>query len=140
MTEGGNMGVKMFEPPEIPEKYMKNFILKMPFVRLGVLHVLSKEPSCGNKIAEMMSPKVKGSKHGFPHKLNPNVLYPLLYNLEKEGFISGKWEYPSKRTRRIYSITPKGKIMLVQLKKAVKPKIEEALKLMKNFAVELFDK
>ena len=130
----------MFGPPEIPEKYLKNFILKMPFVRLGVLHVLSKEPTCGNRIAEKLKPDVKGFKHGFPHKLNPNVLYPLLYNLEKEGFISGKWEHPSKRTRRIYSITPKGKVMLGRLKKAVKPKIDEALALMKNFAAELFGK
>lgn len=130
----------MFRPPEIPEKYLRSFILKMPFVRLGVLHVLSKEPMCGNRIAEKMKPDVKGFKHKFPPKLNPNVLYPLLHSLEKEGLISGRWEHPQRRTRRTYSITPKGKLMLRHLKEVVKPRIKEALTLMQKFATELFGK
>jgi len=130
----------MFRPPEIPEKYLRNFILKMPFVRLGVLHVLSKEPMCGNKIAEKMKPDVKGFKHKFSPKLNPNVLYPLLYSLEKEGFISGKWEHPRKRTRRIYTITSKGKIMLSHLKQVVKPKIREMVRIVQKISGELFGK
>jgi len=130
----------MFRPPEIPEKYLRNFILKMPLVRLGVLHVLSKKPMCGNKIAEEMHPDTKKFKHEFSPKLNPNVLYPLLHSLEEEGFISGRWEHPRKRTRRIYSITPKGKSMLGHLKEVVKPRIKEALRLMQKFVTELFGK
>ncbi len=130
----------MFEPPEIPKKYLKNFILKMPFVRLGVLHVLSKKPMCGNEIAEEMRPDTKKFRHEFSPKLNPNVLYPLLHSLEKEGFIKGRWEHPSKRTRRIYTITPEGKIMLKHLKQVFKPRIKEMLQIIQKISKELFGK
>jgi DNA-binding PadR family transcriptional regulator len=142
----------MFKPPEIPEKHLKNMILKMPMVRLLVLHVISKEAMCGNKVAERMhglvekmESKMKDFAHkseakNFQHKLNPNILYPLLHKLEKDGFIKGKWEHPSKRTKRIYTITAEGKIMLKHLKKIFKPRIDEVLLIIQKISTELFGK
>ena len=142
----------MFKPPEIPEKHLKNMILKAPMVRLLVLHVISKESICGNRIAEKMDKmaermesKMKDFPHGsepgnLSHKLNPNILYPLLHDLEKDGFIKGKWEHPSKRTRRIYTITSEGKVTLRQLKKIFKPRIKEMLQTMRKISRELFGK
>jgi PadR family transcriptional regulator, regulatory protein PadR len=40
-------------------------------------------------------------------------LYPLLYRLEKRGWIQGKWvEKPAQRRRRYYRLTPEGKKVL----------------------------
>jgi len=125
----------MFDAPHIPEKYLKDFLVKIPMVRLGVLHMLSKKAMCGNKIATEM----QHSPPGFPaKKLNPNVLYPLLHNLEEEGFIKGEWEDEKKRTRRFYNITPKGKTMLKSLKTKLKPVIKEGLVMMRKLTKELF--
>src|SRR5262245_64257254 len=40
-------------------------------------------------------------------------LYPLLYRLEKRGWIDGRWiEKPGERRRRVYRITRAGRKML----------------------------
>src|SRR5688500_9848617 len=40
-------------------------------------------------------------------------LYPLLYRLEKRGWIEGRWtERAGERRRRLYKITPAGKKIL----------------------------
>jgi len=40
-------------------------------------------------------------------------LYPLLYRLEKRGWIKGQWvEKAGQRRRRYYKITPEGKSVL----------------------------
>jgi PadR family transcriptional regulator, regulatory protein PadR len=40
-------------------------------------------------------------------------LYPLLYRLEKRGWILGRWlEQPGARRRRMYRITPAGRRVL----------------------------
>lgn len=43
-------------------------------------------------------------------------LYPLLYRLEKRGWIEGRWlEKSGQRRRRMYSLTPEGgKILAAQ--------------------------
>ncbi len=38
------------------------------------------------------------------------TLYPLLYRLEREGWIKAKWETPDKgKKRKVYSLTSEGK-------------------------------
>lgn len=41
--------------------------------------------------------------------MGQSTLYPLLYNLEAQGFIEGDWyQAPSGRGRKYYTLTPKG--------------------------------
>jgi PadR family transcriptional regulator PadR len=41
-------------------------------------------------------------------------LYPLLYRLEKRGWIEGRWtEKAGQRRRRLYRLTPEGRKVLV---------------------------
>ncbi|HVL66690.1 MAG TPA: PadR family transcriptional regulator [Vicinamibacterales bacterium] len=43
------------------------------------------------------------------------ALYPLLYRLEKRGWLHGRWvEKPGERRRRYYSLTPAGRVVLGQ--------------------------
>jgi DNA-binding PadR family transcriptional regulator len=42
-------------------------------------------------------------------------LYPLLYRLEKRGWIQGRWvEKPNQRRRRYYRLTAEGQRVLSQ--------------------------
>jgi len=43
-------------------------------------------------------------------RFNAASLYPLLYRLEKRGWILGRWvEKPGQRRRRYYKLTSEGK-------------------------------
>jgi PadR family transcriptional regulator, regulatory protein PadR len=44
-------------------------------------------------------------------------LYPLLYRMERRGWIAGRWvEKPGERRRRFYSLTPAGRRALDDLR------------------------
>jgi DNA-binding PadR family transcriptional regulator len=48
--------------------------------------------------------------------LNPGVVYPLLYELEKKDFISGKWTQKGGRRIKYYLITENGADLLNRLR------------------------
>lgn len=56
--------------------------------------------------------------------VNTNTIYPLLRRLEERGFITGAWEHPTKRSRRLYSITPAGRERLARIKDNMRPYLE----------------
>lgn len=48
-------------------------------------------------------------------RFNVASLYPLLYRLEKRGWIQGRWvEKAGQRRRRYYRMTPEGKRILAR--------------------------
>ncbi len=48
-------------------------------------------------------------RKAFGHGLSASTIYPLLYTLEEKGYIDGEWTGNSRRKRRVYSITQKGR-------------------------------
>lgn len=53
-----------------------------------------------------------GSKHVL--ELNQGSLYPALYRLEKQGFITSSWDLSENNRRaRFYALTPAGRRRLV---------------------------
>jgi len=72
-------------------------------IPLLVLHLVSGEPSFGNRLIEEIESITQGVI-----SVNPNTMYPLLRDLEGRGLIEGAWEHPDRRTRRFYSITEAG--------------------------------
>jgi DNA-binding PadR family transcriptional regulator len=56
--------------------------------------------------------------------VNTNKIYPLLRRLEERGFLSASWDHPTKRSRRIYSITPAGLERLDRIKGSMRPYLE----------------
>jgi PadR family transcriptional regulator, regulatory protein PadR len=56
--------------------------------------------------------------------VNTNKIYPLLRRLEERGFVSATWDHPTKRSRRIYAITPAGLERLERIKSAMNPYLE----------------
>ena len=70
-----------------------------------VLQILSRGKMYGYELSEALEQRSEGIL-----TLGRGTLYPLLYNLEAKGLVAAEWdENKSKRKRRYYSITSKGK-------------------------------
>lgn len=79
---------------------------------LAILALLDQEPLYGYEISKRIA-QVTGAVLQF----NLASLYPLLYRMEKRGWVKGKWEQAkSGRERRYYHLTPKGKKQLAPLR------------------------
>ncbi len=98
-----------------------------------VLHLLSKGPLCGNEILREIAERTEGR-----WEPSSGGIYPLLRRLEKQGFVSGQWEDPDKRTRRTYELTGKGKTELDRLLVTLQPKAENTLQVFILIIRDLF--
>lgn len=56
--------------------------------------------------------------------VNTNKIYPLLRRLEERGFVSATWDHPTKRSRRVYSLTTAGDERLRRIKGDMLPYLE----------------
>jgi PadR family transcriptional regulator PadR len=79
-----------------------------------VLDILSRENSYGNKIEKNIFARTNNV-----YRPNPNELYPVLRHMEQKGFVKSQWDSPDKRSKRIYSITPKGRESIDYIKQQV---------------------
>ncbi len=87
------------------------------FVKLYILHLVNEKSYYGNKIKDEMKRRLKDK-----WEPSPGMIYPLLRELEAEGYIVGSWDEPNKRSIRRYRITDSGikhyKVLLLQNKYA----------------------
>ena len=69
-----------------------------------ILALLEHEACHGYELSKRIAARSRGVV-----RLQVASLYPLLYRLEKRGWISGRWvEKPRQRRRRYYRLTPAG--------------------------------
>jgi PadR family transcriptional regulator len=88
--------------------------LKKGTAELLVLAQLEDEPRHGYDIALRIEQRSQGEV-----VFNVASLYPILYRLETQGCISGRWvERAGQRRRRFYRLTPAGHARLMQQRKA----------------------
>jgi DNA-binding PadR family transcriptional regulator len=99
---------------------------------LYVLNLLAEKPRYGNDIMREIEERTEGRWGP-----NPGAIYPLLGAMEKRGLITGTWEDPRKRTRRMYSVTPLGHQELARLKEVMRPKLEEAINVLRDLHDDL---
>ena len=99
---------------------------------LYVLHLLAEKPRYGNEIMREIEERTKGRWGA-----NPGAVYPLLAAMEERGLVEGIWEDPQKRTRRVYSLTPTGRQELERLKEVMRPKLEEAINVLRDLHDDL---
>ena len=72
---------------------------------LVILALLHDRPMYGYEILVSLSDRGNGE-----FKFKQGTLYPLLYRLEREGWISAAWEVPEKgKKRKVYSLTKDGR-------------------------------
>src|SRR3982751_2968530 len=82
--------------------------LKKGSAELLILSLLEDRPRHGYEIGHLIELRSRGAL-----RFNVASLYPLLYRLEKRGWIRGRWvEKPGQRRRRYYRLTPAGKKVL----------------------------
>lgn len=70
--------------------------------------------------------------------VNTNKIYPLLRRLEERGFVSATWDHPTKRSRRVYSITEQGEERLRRIKGAMLPYLEQIERAVGRLKNELY--
>ena len=61
-------------------------------------------------------------------KFHPGIIYPLLYELEKEGFVAGEWTQKGGRRIKYYAITENGTKLLNRLREIFEMPVKEVLK------------
>lgn len=99
---------------------------------LYVLHLLDQQPRYGNDLMDEITERTGGQ-----WVANPGAIYPLMTMLEKQGLISGEWEDPTKRTIRVYRITAVGQEEMARLKAVIRPKLDEAIRVLTDMAHDL---
>jgi PadR family transcriptional regulator, regulatory protein PadR len=82
--------------------------LKKGSAELLVLSLVEDRPRHGYEIGQLIELRSRGAL-----RFNVASLYPLLYRLEKRGWIRGRWvEKAGQRRRRYYRLTRAGRKIL----------------------------
>lgn len=91
---------------------MKNLVLDRELKRgsaeLLILSLVEARPRHGYEMSKLIESRSDGAV-----RFNVASLYPLLYRLEKRGWIQGRWvDKAEQRRRRYYRLTAQGKKVL----------------------------
>src|SRR5262245_11187357 len=82
--------------------------LKKGSAELLILSLLEARARHGYEISRQIETKSRGAL-----RFHVASLYPLLYRLERRGWIAGRWvEKSGQRRRRYYRLTPEGRKVL----------------------------
>lgn len=82
--------------------------LKKGSAEFLILSLVEVRPRHGYDIAQLIEQRSEGAV-----TFHAASLYPLLYKLEKRGWIEGRWtEKPGERRRRVYRLTCAGRKVL----------------------------
>src|SRR5919112_6342520 len=88
--------------------------LKKGSAELLILSLVEDRPRHGYEIGSLIEQRSGGLL-----RFNVASLYPLLYRLEKRGWILGRWvEKAGQRRRRYYRLTAEGKKVLAAQRNA----------------------
>lgn len=119
-------------------KYSRLFPSKLStkgFVELYVLFLMKNDKSYyGKELVDEIS-----SSFGSAWTPSHGLMYPVLRKLESDGFLEGNWEDEDKKSKRIYKITPLGKIRLEEELKAKKSMFVDSYNMMVTVLTELYD-
>ena len=82
--------------------------LKKGSAELLILSLVEHEPRHGYELSKLIESRSSGTI-----RFHVASLYPLLYRLEKRGWIEGRWvEKAGQRRRRYYRLTAEGRRVL----------------------------
>jgi transcriptional regulator len=84
--------------------------LKKGSAELLILSLVDARPRHGYEISQLIEQRSQGAV-----KFKVASLYPLLYRLERRGWLTGSWvEKAGQRRRRYYRLTREGRQVLAQ--------------------------
>jgi DNA-binding PadR family transcriptional regulator len=85
--------------------------LKRGSLELIVLHLLAPGEAYGYEIVSKLTARTNGAL-----EVTDGTLYPVLYRLERAGFVAVRWETPGRGVpRKYYRLTDAGREELAQL-------------------------
>lgn len=116
------------------EEVLKGPVKSKTVLPVLVLHLLAEGPDHGLSLMQRVE-----SMCGGLLAVNTNTIYPLLRRLEERGFIVGEWEHPTKRSRRLYQITPAGRERLTRIKANMLPYLQMLAASVERLRSELYD-
>lgn len=103
------------------------------FVRLYILHLLNEKNLYGNKIKDEITYRLDNK-----WSPSPGMIYPLLRELESNGYIEGSWDEPLKRSIRRYRITDSGikyyKVLLIKNRSS----FDDSLTIIRNILKDIY--
>jgi DNA-binding PadR family transcriptional regulator len=99
------------------------------------LHLIAEQPDHGYGLMQRIE-EVCGDLLA----VNTNKIYPLLRRLEERGFLTATWDHPTKRSRRVYAITPQGAERLARIKLSMLPYLDSIESAVKRLKTELYER
>jgi PadR family transcriptional regulator PadR len=85
--------------------------LRRGSLELIVLHLLSLGEAYGYEIVTSLAERTSGAL-----EITDGTLYPVLYRLERAGFVAVRWETPQRGVpRKYYRLTKAGQAELAEL-------------------------
>ena len=86
--------------------------LKRGSLELIVLHLLSPGEAYGYEIVSKLTEQTNGAL-----EVTDGTLYPVLYRLERAGYVAVRWETPERGVpRKYYQLTDEGRDELERLR------------------------
>jgi len=99
------------KPVEADEKRSIERELKRGVLELMVLHLLASGEAYGYEIVSKLTARTNGAL-----EITDGTLYPVLYRLERAGFVNVRWETPGRGVpRKYYDLTETGRAELARL-------------------------
>ncbi|SFG07343.1 DNA-binding transcriptional regulator, PadR family [Desulfotomaculum arcticum] len=90
-------------------------------IGLYILKILQQGPAHGNKLAGEIKRRTEDA-----YTPNTNALYPLLRKMEERGYITGAWDSPVTRGKRVYTITDAGVARIPALELMMEERLKQA--------------
>ena len=89
------------------------------FIKIHVLHHAGECPIYGTAIIEELS------RHGY--RVGPSLIYPILHQLEVQGYLSRADQLVSGKVRKYYTLTPSGARALDDIKGKIAELVAEVI-------------
>ena len=107
------------ECERLTETFREGLVQRMTrsLLDIQILRLIQAEPMWGYKIKKVVEAL-------FGVKLRHGALYPLLNKLEQKGFLTSEKQKQGGRTRKVYTITRKGKQYIEAYAGILKEQIE----------------
>lgn len=94
------MGAPSVMDPADPIALFRERFLRS-FLDWVMMATLQRKPSYGYELITLIDRE-------FGVYVSPGSLYPILYNLERSGYIAGEWDNPERRNKKVYKLTTDG--------------------------------
>jgi len=87
------------ERGDLPDPFRERFVHS--FLDWVMLSIIQRKPSFGYEMITVIN-----EEYGV--LVSPGTLYPILYELQQSGLITGAWDHPERKSRKIYRLTSEG--------------------------------